>query len=102
MLLSPPRDCGASPLKQHTFKRDRRSWTILYVSQKGASTVNIFTTYVAPVFIGFTAFLTSLAMSSVTGVSTTFAFVSGLVSGILIAMLGIYWMIHFHNKYKKP
>ena len=64
--------------------------------------MNIFTTYVAPIFIGFTAFFTSLAMSTVTGVSITFAFVSGLVSGVLIAVLGIYWMIRFRNKYTKP
>lgn len=64
--------------------------------------MNIFTTYVAPVFIGFTAFLMSLAMSSVTGVSMTFAFVSGLVSGGLIAVVGIYCMVRFRNKYTKP
>ena len=43
--------------------------------------MNILTTYIAPVFIGLTAFLTSIAMGGVTGASMTFAFGSGLVSG---------------------
>ena len=63
--------------------------------------MNIFTTYVAPVFIGFTAFFMSLAMSGVTGVSMKFAFYSGLASGVLIAMVGTWWMVRFHNKYTK-
>ena len=63
--------------------------------------MNILTTYIAPVFIGLTAFLTSIAMGGVTGASMTFAFGSGLVSGLLIAIGGVVWMVRFRNKYTK-
>ena len=60
--------------------------------------MNIVTMYVAPVFTGFTAFCMSLAMSGVTGVSVSFAFYSGLASGIVMAGGGVWWMRWFHNK----
>ena len=64
--------------------------------------MNFVTRYVAPVFIGFTAFFMSLAMSGVTGVDVAFAFYFGLASGVIIAVGGVWWMAWFHKKYTRP